>query len=90
MKKQNLLLLAGAGALGYFMWRKNQLKSSGVTGIAGYNYYASQLAKIEVGKSEYSPKIKIFANGNGDDTNFIDLNSESAKELIKWLKRNFK
>lgn len=35
MKKQNLLLLAGVGAVGYMMWKKNQQKSTGVTGIAG-------------------------------------------------------
>jgi hypothetical protein len=33
MKKQNLLLLAGAGALGYYMWREKQLKASGIKGI---------------------------------------------------------
>jgi hypothetical protein len=35
MKKQNLLLLVGAGAVYYFMWRKKQLTPSGVKGIEG-------------------------------------------------------
>jgi hypothetical protein len=39
MKKQNLLLLAGAGAVLYFMYRKKQLNGSGVTGIDGLPKY---------------------------------------------------
>ena len=54
-----------------------------------FKYYRSQLEKVKVGKTEYAPTIKIFANGNGDNTNHLDLNDESAKVLIEWLKNNF-
>lgn len=52
-------------------------------------YYNDQLARIQVGKTEYNPTVKIFANGNGDSTNHMDLNPESAKALIEWLQSNF-
>lgn len=54
-----------------------------------YNYYKDQLARIEVGKTEYAPTIKVFANGNGDNTHNLSLNPESAKALITWLKKNY-
>jgi len=53
------------------------------------NYYKNQLAKIDPSKSEYAPTFKIFANGNGEDTNNISLSEESASELIFWLANNF-
>ena len=54
-----------------------------------YNYYLEQLNRVKPGLTEYSPSIKIFANGNGEDTNHFSLNDESARELINWLKNNF-
>lgn len=54
-----------------------------------YNYYQSELNKVKVGLTEYSPTIKVFANGNGDNTKNLDLNERSAKELINWLTKNF-
>lgn len=53
------------------------------------SYYNNQLGRVKVGLTEYSPTIKIFANGNGENTNHLDLNNESAKVLIEWLKNNF-
>jgi len=53
------------------------------------NYYASELKKVEVGKTEFTPTIKVFANGNGENTKHIDLNAESAKVLVDWLQVNF-
>ncbi len=55
-----------------------------------YNYYKSELNKVKIGLTEYSPTIKVFANGNGENTKHLDLNERSAKELIKWLSANFK
>lgn len=52
-------------------------------------YYNYELSKVQVGLTEYSPTIKVFANGNGDDTKHLSLNNESAKVLIEWLKNNF-
>lgn len=52
-------------------------------------YYKGQLNRIQVNKTEYSPTIKVFANGNGTDTNHLSLNEESAKALIEWLQTNF-
>ena len=53
------------------------------------NYYEEQLNRVQVGKTEYSPTIKVFANGNGEDTKHLSLNKESALELIHWLRINF-
>lgn len=53
------------------------------------NYYANQLDKVKIGMTEYRPTIKVFANGNGEDTKHMSLNDESAKTLIQWLKNNF-
>ena len=43
------------------------------------NYYKTQLKKL----SDTNLKIKIISD-NGD-TNFMDLNNESAKEIIEFL-----
>lgn len=53
------------------------------------NYYQKQLEKVNPHATEYPEKIKIFANGNGQDTHFLDLNEESAKALIEWLNKNY-
>lgn len=52
-------------------------------------YYADELSKVNPHLTEYSPTVKIFANGNGDNTKNLSLNDESAAVLIKWLKNNF-
>ena len=52
------------------------------------NYYAEQLARVNT-NSEYAPKIKVFSEEGGKDTNFMNLNKESAQALIEWLKTNF-
>ena len=51
-----------------------------------YNYYKNQLNRIDT-KSEYAPSIKI--SSNGISTKYMDLNDESANELVLWLKENF-
>ena len=53
------------------------------------NYYKEQLEKIHVKEEGFSPKVKVYANGSGEDTNFLDLNKESAAILIEWLQENF-
>lgn len=57
--------------------------------INKYNYYKEELNKINPKLTEYAPTIKVFANGNGQDTKNLSLNKDSAKELIKWLNDNF-
>ena len=52
-------------------------------------FYESQFNAIEVGKTIYPPTFKIFANGNGLDTKHLSLNNDSARELVKWLTKNF-
>jgi hypothetical protein len=52
-------------------------------------YYKRQLDNIKPNLTQYAPTVKIFANGNGQDTKHLSLNNESAKELIKWLENNF-
>ena len=53
------------------------------------SYYESQLSRVNPHLTEYPPTVKIYANGNGDNTNNLSLNNESAKALIQWLKYNF-
>ncbi len=53
------------------------------------NYYKDQLNQVNPTATEFAPTIKIFANGNGTNTNHLSLNEESAKELIMWLTANF-
>lgn len=53
------------------------------------DYYKSQLNNVKPNLTEYSPTVKIFANGNGQDTKHLSLNNESAKVLIEWLENNF-
>lgn len=53
------------------------------------NYYQTELSKVKPELTPYFPTIKIFANGNGEDTKNITLNEESSKELIFWLANNF-
>lgn len=57
--------------------------------IDALNYYYSQLEKIEIGKTEYLPTIKIFANGNGTDTNHLSLTPEMCGMLCSWLVSKF-
>jgi hypothetical protein len=52
-------------------------------------YYEQELDKVNVGQTEFAPTIKIFANGNGENTKHLSLNEESARILIHWLSKNF-
>ena len=52
------------------------------------NYYQQQFNRVKP-ETEYCPTVKIFANGNGTDTNHISLNAESASELIEYLVENY-
>lgn len=52
------------------------------------SYYQRELNRINV-NGEYPPSIIVF-DGNGDKTKQLSLNKESAKDLIQWLKNNFK
>lgn len=53
------------------------------------NYYIGELLKVNPKLTEYAPTIKIFANGNGEDTKHLNLNKDSAEVLINWLTENF-
>lgn len=53
------------------------------------DYYKSQLENVKPNLTQYAPTVKIFANGNGQDTKHLSLNNESAKVLIEWLENNF-
>lgn len=57
--------------------------------ISSIQYYKDQLAKVKPHATEYAPTVKIFANGNGDNTHNMDLNKQSAKVLIKWLTKHY-
>lgn len=52
-------------------------------------YYKTELTKVRPNLTQYPPTIKIFSNGNGEDTKHLSLNEESAKVLIDWLKKNY-
>jgi hypothetical protein len=47
------------------------------------------LKKIDPTKTPYPPTIKVFANGNGTDTNHLSINKECAQEVIYFLAINF-
>jgi hypothetical protein len=51
-------------------------------------YYSDQLKQIDT-KNEYAPKIQIHNGENDTKTHFLDINKESAAELVKWLSDNF-
>jgi len=53
------------------------------------NYYTDELNKVKPNATEFAPTIKVFANGNGQDTKNLSLNKESAEALIEWLKEHF-
>jgi hypothetical protein len=53
------------------------------------SYYLRELKNVTPSATNYAPTIKVFANGNGQDTNHISLNEQSATALIEWLKENF-
>jgi len=54
-----------------------------------YNYYLEQLKKVST-SGEYAPKIKIMGGNTLDGhTNWMDLNKESATEIVKWLNDNY-
>jgi hypothetical protein len=50
------------------------------------NYYKNQLDKVK--PSEKQP-MKVRLDSREGFTNWLDLNDESAKELIIWLQNNF-
>lgn len=50
-------------------------------------YYSEQLKRINL-KSEFPAQVKL-SDGEGNKTNFLSLNKESAKVLVKWLTANF-
>ena len=52
-------------------------------------YYKNELSKVKFNITRFSVTIKVFANGNGNDTRYLDLNKESAEVLIEWLQDNF-
>lgn len=52
-------------------------------------HYANEFNGITPHATKYAPTIKIFANGNGEDTRHIDLNKKSATALIQWLNENY-
>lgn len=56
---------------------------------AQQNYYIGQFERVQPNTTEHAPTFKIFANGNGKDTNHISLNDVSAKVLIDWLRENY-
>jgi len=52
-------------------------------------YYTEELKKVNPGATKYQPTIKVFANGNGQDTKHISLNKDSAAVFIQWLTDNY-
>jgi len=64
------------------------LSATGANGSdsASNNYYRDELAQIDT-DSEYAPTMRITsATGN---TKYININKESAAELIQWLTIHF-
>jgi len=57
--------------------------------MSNTSYYQNELSKVKPHATEYAPTIKVFANGNGENTKHLSLNKESAEVLVKWLTTNF-
>ena len=53
------------------------------------SYYLREFQNVTPNTTKYAPTIKIFANGNGEDTKHVSLNKQSATALIEWLTANF-
>ena len=52
-----------------------------------YNFYKEELSRVEI-DPVYTPQI-VVKGGNGTHTKNLQLNPESAMELIHWLTQNF-
>jgi hypothetical protein len=51
-------------------------------------YYQDQLKRVSKRSSDFdSRKIKI--TNDSDNTNWLDLNHESATELVRFLRENY-
>lgn len=50
-------------------------------------YYKNQLDRLKINETEYPINVK-FSSDKGQ-TNYMNLNDESATVLVKWLKENF-
>ena len=54
------------------------------------DYYKDQLSRVNT-KGEYKPRFKVCSDKENlnADTKWMELNDESANELVKWLKENY-
>lgn len=56
-----------------------------------YNYYREQLERITPGKAGgYACKVQLRDGEGTAKTNHLDLNNESATELVRFLKMHYK
>lgn len=71
-------------------WRLSTLNEKIANGMPPepFNYYREQLERINP-KGEYAPTIQIKDGGSDARTNNLNLNDESASELVRWLKMHF-
>jgi hypothetical protein len=53
-----------------------------------YNYYREQLESVSGREPEYPRAFQIKDNGN--KTNWLGLNDESASELVRYLMAHYK
>jgi flagellin-specific chaperone FliS len=51
------------------------------------NYHKKELNKVDPLSSDYAPTFKV--KNENSESKWIDLKSESAKELIIWLAENY-
>ena len=56
--------------------------------MAKSDYYKNMLDSLGIVNSEYPAILKISVVSKS--TNFMQLNDESATEIVKWLKENYK
>lgn len=92
MKTENILLTGAFLAAAAFIVKRN----TGAIGCACNNhigstrtYYENELAKVVPGLTANAPTIKVFANGNGENTKHLSLNKTSADVLCDWLTENY-
>ena len=51
------------------------------------SYYKRELEQIDT-KNQYAPTVQI-KDANGNKTKWLDINKESAQDLVVWLQNNF-
>lgn len=91
MKTEEKIMLGAVAIVGTYLLINQNKKDISIKGIGELNYYENQLHLIDVkGDLPYSPIIILKSGKDGQGTNNMRLNKESARAVISFLKKNMK